>query len=212
MLFLLHGENQVASRLHLDRFKKGSHQILEGKTLNLSLLTSSLQPSLLESEKTIIIENPSLDLLSSVSNAPGVNLIAWFGKKLEKISLPTPPWRVSEFTAYESKILYTFLDNFLAKRLPLVLLNLKALEKEGAPFELVLGALNRQVVSLIDFKDKKASLHPYQAKKFTSFSPLWNTPELFTLLKRMLDLDYDVKSGRLREDLGLFKLILKNLA
>ena len=119
-----------------------SYRINHGVFLNESL------PLFLESEKTIIIENPSLDLLSSVSNAPGVNLIAWFGKKLEKISLPTPPWRVSEFTAYESKILYTFLDNFLAKRLPLVLLNLKALEKEGAPFELVLGALNRQVDDL----------------------------------------------------------------
>src|SRR3989344_5587321 len=69
MLTLVHGENQVSSRLYLDRFKKGLDcQVVEGKSLTYYDLELLRAPNFLGAVQTIIVENPKIEILENLKD------------------------------------------------------------------------------------------------------------------------------------------------
>lgn len=207
MLILLHGENTVASRLFLDRYRKFQDvQIIEGKSLNASILRDVLQPSLLSTEKTVILENPSESDLSPLEDISGVNLVVWLAKKLENPTLRSPPWKIKEFALFKSQNLYRFIDAFMGRNLKGALASFCELQIEKVPYELIVGSLNRQISLFLTFD--KVSLNRFQKEKIAIQSKAWKKENLLELLKSLLKTESLVKSGKIEAEIGLLNFIL----
>lgn len=208
MLILLHGENLAASRNYLDRFKKSpNYEIIEGKTLSFEQLQPFLEPTLLAGKKTVILENPKEESLTKFTDKANLDLIVWYGKKLEKINLAQIQWRMVEFKNLESKTLYRFLDSFFAKGGKQALFYFHRLKNEQVPFEVIVGSLNRQAVNLLHYKDKSLSFSAYQQKKLASISDKWSVLGLKDMIKKLLEVDFCVKSGRLEPEIALNRFL-----
>ncbi|OGY27762.1 MAG: hypothetical protein A2802_01395 [Candidatus Woykebacteria bacterium RIFCSPHIGHO2_01_FULL_43_29] len=208
MLTLVHGENQVSSRLYLDRFKKGLDcQVVEGKSLTYYDLELLRAPNFLGAVQTIIVENPKIEILENLKDITDASLVIWYNKKLDKIPLKGA-WKILEFRPTGGKALFNFLDSFFTKNLKQVYINLPLLKQSNTPYELIAPSLNKQVLSLLSYKESKVGFSPFQLRKFMDFDKFWSRSELISLLRRLLELDYRVKSGRLDQDLALHSFIL----
>lgn len=207
MLLLLHGDNTVASRLYLDRYRKAQDfQIIEGKSFNRVVLRDILQPSLLTETKTVILENPSESDLNLLEDVPGVNLVIWLPKKLEKPLFKPTMWVIKEFALFKSRNLYNFIDAFMGRNLKGTLSSFCELQMEKVPYELIVGSLNRQICLLLT--SGLVSLSRFQKEKITTQSKVWKKENLLELLKNLLKLENLVKSGKIEAEVGLLNFIL----
>lgn len=164
-------------------------------------------PSFLAPLTTIIIENPKLEVLLDVKDIPDCALVVWYNKQLDKIPFKGS-WKILEFRPTGGKALFSFLDSFFSKNLKQVYANFVLLKQENTPYELLIGMLNKQVLSLLSFKETKTGFSPFQLRKLEGLERLWSQGELVSLLRRLLELEYRVKSGRLDQDTALQSFIL----
>lgn len=207
MLLLLHGENTVASRLFLDRYRRApDFQIIEGKSFNRAVLRDILQPSLLTETKTVILENPSESDLNLLEDVSGVNLVVWLAKKLENPLIKSPPWKIKEFALFKSRNLYRFVDAFMARNLKGALGSFCELQMEKVPYELIVGSLNRQISLLLT--SGIVSLNRFQKEKIAAQSKNWERENLSKLLKSLIRLESLVKSGKIEAEAGFLNFIL----
>lgn len=214
MLTLLHGDNQASSRLFLDRFRNRENiEIKDAKNFSKEVITLLLEPTLMNEDRTLILENPKIEHLTSLKDEPSVSLIVWFGKKLERIILKSPPWKVQEFSLIESKSIYTFIDSFVYKDMASTLQKIELLKKENISFDILIGALSRQILCFINYKElETANLNYFQKKLFVSADKKWTLKELKNVLKRLIRTEYIIKTGRIEPNMALFQLLTKTLA
>lgn len=215
MITILHGENHLASRNQLDVLKKEqkSEEILslDGKKITSTDLIQALEaPSLLASTRLVIIER-LFSLKKSaeqqkiitylVENQKNVNLILWEDEEIAKTLL-------SQFS--DSKIFLFKPENTVFKFLEslkpgqtkemLGLLN-KAFVSEIP--EIIFSLLVRQfrLLLLISNKEKEEAedlkrLAPWQKQRLTTQAKDFTQKQLISYYHKLLDIDYQQKTGQ----------------
>ncbi len=226
MLNILHGKNTVASRNFLNSF------IAQAQNKNLPIvritsadfqidsLINALEPDLFSQKKLIILDDFQSFSLQSQREIASLTkkifsenqLIIWANKEMSKKVLALfPPQQDRLFKP--DNLVFTFLDSLSPdnKEKCLKLLN-QALEKTelGLVFHLLIGRIEDLTIIKTGHQDqlKKA---PWQKKQLFAQAQNFSLPQLKKLLKGLIALDYQQKTGQLFYSLefGLELLILK---
>lgn len=184
MKILLHGDNQVASRQKLKELTKPTKQEvvrLDGAKLDETMLRQALESqSFLGEDKLVVIEGlPARSLISILIDELTTSIILWVNKKI------TPPKSFQAELFRTPATIFKFLD-FLKPPIP-----------EEAP-ELILYMLCRRVSDLIIAKDKPdlLTLASWQKSKLIAQARIYTLPWLINLHSKLLNLEYEVKTGQ----------------
>lgn len=209
-MIILHGENLVASRQQLSTLKENfSGEIISfaGEKLNLTQLKQALESlSIFKKEKLIIIENlftrqssqEKESLLKYLKESQPENLIVWEGKTIDGRSLtPFKLAKIQKFTL--SALIFKFVDSLAPQNKRNSLYWLGQCLKKDAP-EVVFYMLSRQIRLLIIAKDLGAKdltrLAPWQKAKFVNQAQKFTLKQLVNLYQRLLQIDWQQKTGQ----------------
>lgn len=215
MLTLLHGDNLVTSyQAYLKAFKtfEGATKQLVAKDLTLKTVAEILgQDSLFSDRLLILIEGwPKADLLKTIEvYGQNQDIIIWVDRKVDH---PKIKAKVLEFKDSAGNNSFKFIDSFLAKKAPASLRELEALWVEKIPTELLVGMITRQLRLLIQVKDRDANgVNPYVYQKLQLIEKTWTREEILTTLEALLELDHQIKTGRIEARRGLLNFLTQIL-
>jgi hypothetical protein len=214
MITLLHGDNLLSSYNYLQKLKaafSGEIVTLEAKTLTPKLLEEIAgQQALFTSTKLVIIEGqPKKEVLPTLDSLSGQELLIWVDKKI------TPPKiqaKVLEFKDTGSNANFRFGDNFAARDLKASLVDFQTLVEDKIPMELVIGLLHRQLRLMIMLQDgETAGINPYVASKIKPQLKKWQGAELVAAIEKLLLVDHQIKTGRIRPETSLINYLTQVL-
>lgn len=228
MITLLHGLDILASRTKLDELKlKAADKekiILEGDKLEKTDIIQALETqSLFSLDRLIIIEN-LLSLRPSKNKDELIRYIA-AGKFDAEIILwenkEATPAVLKKFTSARiynfkpSANIFRFVDNLRPKGGGGSLLLFHELIKNEAP-EVIFVMIVRQIRSMLLAKDQKADylskFAPWQKTKIKVQAADFSLQDLLSAQRRLLDMDYKIKSGQTPFNLvKLLDIFLLNL-
>lgn len=211
MLQLIHGDNQVSSRIKLTELvgeiKRQNKEILElnaDKLDRAQLESALLSESLFGQEKVILLEglyslpkskkkDEFINLISSAS----IDIILWEKKLLTKTDLKKLP---SDLESYEFKItpkLWTFLDklspNPKTKNALLKLFH-ESIAMDGAEFIFLM--VSRQIRLLIQVKEGETSkLAPFMLGKLKKQAGEFSLEKLLAIHQQLYQIDKKLKQS-----------------
>ncbi len=211
MITILHGQDALSSRNTLlqlrDQAKEKEIQSINGEKLTLPELTTILESrSLFSSSRLVIIEN----LLSSRPSksrdelilyiARGMydsDLVLWDDKDVTAAVLKKlPKAKVQSFKP--SLSVFRFVDSIGIATSVVLLEQFHTLLKEE-PAEILFVMIVRQFRNLLLLKDpqqgKPSPLPPWQASKLSSQLRVFSQEKLVANYRKLLDIDYKIKSG-----------------
>lgn len=203
-MLIIHGDNYSLSRQAWvdEKAKYPDALIIDGSNLNFSDLSKYLHTtSLFGSQRTLFVENlfsrrPSveknkiLDYFSGFSPPP--EIIFYDPKDVTASLKAFPPSIIRKFDW--PKYLYQFLDSFSLPSLRLTLGQM--------PPEVVLASLAKQLHNLLLLKHGSADLPAWQAGKLKPLANRFFLPQLISMQKQLLNIDYRSKNSLLTADLG----------
>ncbi len=123
--------------------------------------------------------------------------------------------------------IFQLIDSIAARKKNDALKFLNVLIENGEPVMLILALLARQIKAILlckEYQELKLSsstvtdrlsaiegkkVHPYVVKKCMAFAHNFTRDQLKSALKRCAELDFDIKSGRIGDRMGLELLIVK---
>lgn len=209
MIYLLHGDNLLASRNFLLKLKKDYPEVKNLNVKNLSELRELASfNSLFAPKELIIIEGYKEDLLEKIKEIGSKSDIAvWVDKKIKNI----PPYvKALEFKETYKGNVFKLADFVAEKNLARALLLLEELASEKTPFEIIVATLVRQFNFLLIYLDEKTFAGPDFAKeKIKKYSQNWQLEEVMGALKNLLILDQKLKIGKVESKIGLTQFLLK---
>lgn len=215
MLILIHGDDLVASRKALDQEKNRAEAEkreivnLDGRKVEASdVVTAVSSVSFFDSGKTVVIENffksgttkekeKILSYLGKEKNLPEV--IFWEEKELEKTKIKKFLPKAKVIYCSLPKLLFQFLEAIGGKP-PSLLIPIfwKLLKQKDMEFIFVM--ILRQLRFLIIAKDMGERglrhLSPWQARKFISQSRHFKVDKLILAYRKLLSLEYKLKTGQ----------------
>lgn len=214
MIYLFHGDNQVASRKKLTdliaQAKREKKEViaLNGLKVNLTQVLSALESSsLFGQEKLVVIENlfsrPKskekeviIKYLKKKSVVP--EMIFWEKKTIPGTTLRWLPknWQIQLFKT--SAIIFRFLDSLRPGNTKQMLTLLKESIEKDSP-EMIFYMLARQIRLLILAKDSgRRGLFgaPWQINKLLNQANYFTLEQLINLYQKLLAIDIDIKTGR----------------
>lgn len=209
MIYLLHGNNLVASRNFLTALKKKYSQTKNFSTKNIQAVIDHLTiPLLFGGQELVIIEGFDKEWLEKIK---GINtskdLVIWSDKVL---SSPPAGVKILEFKETFKGNAFKLADYVGEKDLKKSLEMLKSLEREKVPVEIIVGTLFRQFKLLLGVKEKEPLGVPdFVKNKINKQADGWEVDQLVSALKLLLSLDVKIKTGRIKPDLGLTQLLAK---
>lgn len=209
-MIILHGENITLSRGYLFQWAKHfSGEIIkfEGENLTLFQLKQAVESkSLFTQDKLVIIFNlfsrrPSKEkeeILKYCRKEKPKNLIVWEGKKIDgRVLAPFSFAQVKEFPL--TPFVFRFLDSLSPqnKKNSLILLH-RCLAKD--PPELVFNLFCRQIRDLIiaaDLgKEGLGSLPEWKKEKLVNQAKKFGLKKLIKIYQKLLEIDYQQKTGK----------------
>lgn len=200
MITLIHGDHVEASREEFNQMKKRDGEIrqLDGRTLDASMLTQALESkSLFGGQSTVFIERlfgklgrkqKLIESLASIIKNSQGDVVLWEDKELGNLVLKSLGKAQIKLFKLPS-LIFSFLDN------PSVALYEKLTENE-AP-ELVHAMLTRRVRQLMQIRGGSAptGMQSWQVAKLTRQANTFTMNELLSMYKKLLDMEYSIKSG-----------------
>ncbi len=209
-MLILHGENIVLSRKRLNEKItnfKGEVVRLEGNQINLTKLKQVVESqSLFGQDRLIIIENvfarrPSKEKEETLhylkKNSPD-NLIVWEGKKIDgRVLASFSGAKVEKFAL--TPLVFHFLDSLAPdnQKNSLTLLH-QCLNQDST--EMVFYMLARQIRFLImanDLGEKGLkNMASWQKTKLTRQAKKFTLPQLLSLHRKLLKIDWQQKTGQ----------------
>ncbi|MCJ7741015.1 hypothetical protein MUP32_06935 [Candidatus Microgenomates bacterium] len=224
MIILIHGDDTVTSRNKLkeenDKVPESEIVHFEGSKLQLSDLVNSLEASSLFAEKKLVIVENFLSggmnkskqqIFEYLSGQIFLHdLIFWEGKRIEKATIKKYFSKAKEISCLLPSLLFKFLDLLGIERPESLLLLFHNLLKQTEA-ELVYAMILRQWRNLIVVKDNPTLLPgfaPWQIGKLKSQSRGLSLEEYILSYRKLLAIDYQIKSGqtpyRLEQLLDIF--------
>jgi len=210
MIYLIHGADSAKSRLKLKEITGSAKKeliYLDGKKMILSdLIVACESLSLFSLEKTVVIENffqrklsrEKTDCQKYVFNTElDPDVIFWENTEIEKIKLSRLPKNITVYKFDYPANLFKFLDSLGFASSRELLQKFQILNKVNDP-ELIFTMLVRQLRYLIIVRDddkNTGSLPPWQYFKFKSQSRIFTQEKLISLYRKLLQLDFQMKSG-----------------
>lgn len=175
MIFLLHGENSVASRDRLTALKL-DHKVIE---LNVKD-TPPPENSLFADESLVVIWEDHKLTLTQIKERekkfPGI--------KVEEFKLPPVVFQfVDSLKPGNQKIFLPLWQKYLSREVP----------------EIALSMITRQLRLMLN--PESSDLASWQKLKITSQASAFGKERLIQLYKKILEIDYQVKSGTSATDL-----------
>ena len=211
MTILIHGADQAKSRQKLNELlkDKDSEKIyLEGKKFSLNeLIQASESSSLIATDKTIIIENFLKRKIGKEKKEIqeflfkkkfDYDVILWEDKELERAKISSLPKTVAVYKFDYPANLFKFLDSLGSSPVKKLLEEFHFLAHTSDP-ELLYTMLVRQFRFLLMVKDENTNLTgipDWQFYKFKSQSKYFSFVVLLSLYRRLLNIDYQFKTGR----------------
>ena len=213
MIFFLHGDNQVLSRVKLNELienaKSEKKEIirLDGLKANLNQVLQTLESSsLFGQEKLVIIE----DLFSRPKSKERETIIKYLKKKniipdlifweKKEISGTTTRWLPKEWQYQVFKtptIIFKFLDSIKQNNQKQMLTFLKQSIKKDSS-EMVFYMLARRIRELIiaiDLGKEGLKGAPWQIGKLVGQSKNFSLDQLKEIYAKLLNIDIDIKTG-----------------
>jgi DNA polymerase III delta subunit len=212
MIILLHGDNIVASRSELNRFREvsvGKEIInLDGKNLEESTLIQSLEGSgLFNDNVLVVIEN----LFGKIVKKTGLvkkyaqiidksvtsqTVLLWEDRELPKGVMTLLGSNVTNRLFAIPKTIFTFLDSIGAVKPDKLLLLYSETIKTSAP-ELLMFMFSKRIRQLIQVKDHAASpdILSWQIGRLTSQANYFTMEKLVMIYKKLTQIEYSIKSG-----------------
>jgi DNA polymerase III delta subunit len=212
MITLLHGDYVEASRrelLHL----RNSYRDTEIRELNSantdesSLIQALESHSLFNTKSVVIIENifgkmgrkiKLIEKMASIIRKSGsqTDIILWEDREIGKtvISSLGPSTKIILFKI--PPLIFKFLDNLIPNNRQILIHLFSDLQSQDAP-ELIQTMIVRRIRLLIQLCDHfiPPGLPSWQTAKLTSQSRHFTLKKLLLMYKRLLDIEYAVKSG-----------------
>lgn len=212
MLYLIHGDNQVASRQQLTKLLEQAKQIgqlvsslaadkLERSTLEAALLSNSL----FGESKTIVIEgifslpkSKKKDEFIDLITAADIDIIVWEKKSLGKLDQKKLPSNCQIFEYKVTQKLWTLLDKLqpgATHQKQLLALLHESIAHESAEFVFLM--LARQVRLLIQVKEHapELKLAPFMLSKLQKQAQNFTLAQLLNLHQQLYLIDQHQKQS-----------------
>jgi DNA polymerase III delta subunit len=225
MITLIHGDNKEQSRNELNRIldtKKGREvRRLDGLGLTPENLSQALEStSLFGGDVLIIVENlfsklgKKVKLMESfaaqlAANAQIAEIILWEDRELSKTAISLLGGNVTTKVFTVPKVLFQFLDSVVPGHTENLLpLFHTLLESEAS--ELVFTMLVTRVRQLLQITGgiTPSGMQEWQASRLTKQAKFFTIDRLLAMYKKLLLIDYSIKSGTspftLKEQLELW--------
>lgn len=227
---ILHGDNTVVSRNHLNQLLKEAKDKnlevikLDGNTASLTDIKVSLETtSLFGQEKIVIIERlfsrqlskEKKEILSylidEIDNLPSI--IFWEGKEVTPANLKKFNNSLNSKKFKIPSLVFKFLDSFQPNNQKNLLAMLAGLKKGDTEF--VFYMLARRLNQLLILKDlgpKGLKIAPWQQYRLSGQAKNFTVKQLVSLYKKLLLIDTKIKTGETLIDLNYhLDLLLVNL-
>ena len=208
MITIIHGDNVVAGRNELEKIRtnfSGEIVVLEGKNLSPTDLIQATQSQSLLSEKRLVIVENCLEFEIGKNEC---DMVFWYDKEIGKTIL-------DKFKKYETKILlfktdtliFKFCDNILpGNGKKSVELFRSCLQSGDAEYIFIM--IVRQFRLMLN----PLSLTPWQQSKVVSQAKAFGQNKLESIYKKLLEMDYQNKTGQLPMGLAFsLEVFLLNL-
>ncbi|MBI4065474.1 hypothetical protein HY409_03855 [Candidatus Gottesmanbacteria bacterium] len=212
MITLLHGDNIEASRKELTKLKeeaKGKEvRQIDGRLIDEGSLIQALESqSLFGGDTLVIIENLFSKLgrqqkrivqLASilVSSQGATDIIVWEGKEVGATVIKSLGTRVNAQEFKVPVVIFQFLDSLRLQNSRSLLSLFSQATHHDAP-ELIFAMIVRRMRQLIMLKDNviPEGLQGWQADRLTSQVKSFTMEKLVFMYKKLLDIEYSIKSG-----------------
>jgi DNA polymerase III delta subunit len=219
MITLIHGDFTEASRNELNRLK-GEHkgkeirQINGGECTETILIQSLESTSLFGNETVVIIENlfgklgRKVKLIQKLAeiikrSQQNTQIILWENKEIGKTVIGSlgANLKISEFKI--SVLIFKFLDTLAPKNSAQLLDIYDKLQKQDAP-ELIFTMIVKRIRQLLQLADGTIpdGLPSWQAGRLTTQARQFTLEKLMVMYKRLLDIEYSIKSGNSAYDMS----------
>lgn len=227
MITILHGEEIVKSRKHLEGLKRRDKEVvvLDGGRTNLTEIIQALESqSLFGKTRLVVIENlltgkkKKDEILVYLQKLPPeVELILWEGKELEKSRLGLfPQAKVMRFRP--EPVLFKFLESLRPGNIKVIITLLRQTLMVEEP-EMVFYMLVRQFRLLLAVKEGKVRgieelnrLNLWQLERLQNQAKYFTMEKLVEIYQKLLKIDFEQKTGQaafdLAKNLELFLLSL----
>jgi DNA polymerase III delta subunit len=212
MITLIHGSDTEKSRDELNRqrglAKNTEIRTIDGKSVRPEDLVQALESdSLFGGNLTVIAENllsslgrkikqaeSIISIINTASHA-GTQILIWEGKEIAKGligKLDKPVLSIHNHPV----LIFQFLDNVKPGNFPALSSMYAALLRNEAP-ELIHSMLIRRLRQLIMVKGSVTpeGLQPWQTSRLTSQASSFSMEQLVGLYKRLIGIEYAIKSG-----------------
>lgn len=212
MITLIHGSDTQASRDEMNRLRvqaKGTEiRTIDGRTVKQDQLVQALESdSLFGGSHTVIVENLLTTLGRKIKQAEavigilntasigGTQVILWEGKEISKsivLKLDKPKISLHNHPV----LIFQFLDGVRPHNFPNLSRIFGELMQSEAP-ELIHSMLIRRLRQLIMVKGNVTpdGLQQWQTSRLTSQASSFSMEQLTGLYKRLISIEYAIKSG-----------------
>lgn len=210
MIILIHGDNTIQSRSELNRLKKPYPEIreLNGRNLDSATLTQALQSgSVFEADTAVVIERllsrlkgrgkPKDPLLTVIADsASQIPLILWEDREITRSVIAGLPFALTEKIFKIPAVIFQFLDG-IAPDKSKIMLELYQRTLVTDPPELIHSMLLRRLRQLIMVRDGiiPPGMAGWQSARLTSQAKLFTIKQLKNIYRKLIDIEFRVKTG-----------------
>lgn len=210
MIIILHGDNIEASRQELNQLKlqaKGKEiRQLEGKGLDATMLTQALESSsLFGGDTLVVIEHLFTSLGKKISQikeaatkiaSTSADVIIWEEKEVGKTVLDNVGKNVNIRLFKTPVIIFKFLDAIKPNNANVLLSFYQQAVSIDAP-ELIFTMMVRRIRQLLMLAGGATpdGLQGWQAKGLTNQARFFTMNKLLGMHKKLLDMEYSLKTG-----------------
>ncbi len=202
MITLLHGDNIEASRSEFIRMKAAAKdkdiRTFDGRTIDAASLTQGLESrSMFGGETVVFIENlfgklgrktKLIEQLAAIIGDSASDVVVWEDKEMGTTVLKNLGKATVRLFKIPS-IIFQFLDT----------LSLPTYQQlvQTEPPELVFSMLTRRIRQLIQLRDgvTPEGMQGWQISRLTRQAKLFTMERLLAMYKKLLDIEYSIKSG-----------------
>lgn len=213
MLYILHGDNIVASRGRLNQIRELAKdkevREVNGKNCDLTSLTQSLTSNSLYGTETLIVIDNLISKLGRKTSlitqyakiingrSDDASIVLWEEKELSATSLKNFTGQVKAELYKLPVVLWQFLDTLKPGGAKNSLNLLRQILELEAP-ELVWSLITKRIVQLLYVCESviPGDLQSWQAARLTSQAKAFTIEKLRQIHKGMLEAEYEFKSGR----------------
>lgn len=211
-LVLLHGPAEVASREKLflikEKFGVQNTQTFDSSVPMPALMGSLMTLSLIPEERLIILENPDVLPLETLSDIDGLLLVFWFSKELSEKNIflkfvKEKKGEIYFFPEGKEISVFPFLD-MLGNKDKKAYLEMEKLKKAGFDTQYLITMILYLLRSLTVSKKSAPSFVIEKTKRQRK-----NFSDIPSLYEFVLETDFKIKSGLLDNNQAQFMLVQK---